>query len=297
MRTLYSPTEDFIKNEKSFLDADAIAGNNVTLNIGNNNGFSNGSFVVIGYEGSELCEMQQVNLDVTDGKTIRVATLRFNHKAGEPIVRYSYNKRKFYGCATKDGTYSELIADGSPKDIQVDDPRGSILEYTGTQYSYFKSTYYNSLTITETSIADAIPVYGDQSIRYASLWGIRKHAGLANNELYSDVRIEQKRKQAENEIDSAISSLYTLPLTSVPALLTQLCELLAAGYIDFEEFGKDGEGVNWLKEARAILKNITDRKRLLLDENSQELPRTGKTGVVEGHPTSGTPKFTMDDRF
>jgi hypothetical protein len=59
-------------------------------------------------------------------------------------------------------------------------------------------------------------------------------AGLAGNPRYSDARIETKRKQAENEINSAIAAKYVLPLEEVPALLGQICELLAAGYIAHE---------------------------------------------------------------
>jgi len=122
MRSLLAPNEPFIKVETSKLAADATAGTSVTLTLENNNGFANADFIVIGYEGNELAELESINQAVTAGTTIRVATLKFNHVAGEPVTKYRYNQRKFYGATTVDGSYTELTSDGSPVTIQVDDP-------------------------------------------------------------------------------------------------------------------------------------------------------------------------------
>ena len=133
MRQLTAPTEDFIKLERSRLKTGAAQGSNVTLVLENNDGLASGDFIVIGYEGSELCEIQQINQAVTPGTDVRVATLKFTHEANEPITKYAYNKRKFYGSLTEGGSYVELTADGSPVSIQVDDPMGTHLEYTGSE--------------------------------------------------------------------------------------------------------------------------------------------------------------------
>jgi phage gp36-like protein len=301
MRGLIAPTDDFIKLERTTLAADAAAGTNVTLTLENNDGLANTDFIVIGYEGNELAELQSINQAVTVGTAVRVATLRFNHLAGEPVTKYRFNKRKFYGSLTGTGTYTELTADGSPKDIQVDDPQGSQLEYTGSEgYVYFKATYYNSATVVESGLADAVAVLADETVRYASLYAIRKHAGLAGNPRYSDLRIETKRGQAENEINSVVAAKYILPLAEIPGLLSQICELLAAGYIDYEEFGKDGEGVKWLGEARALLKAIQKGTQLLIGEDGTELERQAKVGILDGYPddeNTDCAQFSMADRY
>lgn len=300
MRFLIAPTEEFIKLERTTLNADAVAGSSVSLTVVDNNGFSQNDYIVIGYECSELAELEQINAAVTPGTTVRVGTLKFNHKAGEPVTRYRYNQRKYYGSLTETGTYVELTAYGSPADIQVDDPQGTQFEYSGVEgYTYFKATYYNSTSADETDIADSTAVAGDQSGRYATLYDIRKHAGLAGNALYSDYRMEQKRKQAENEIDSAIMGRYVLPLEEVPALISRICELLAAGYIDYEEFGKDGEGVKWLGEARALLKAIQDGRQRLIGSDKTELTTNTKVNVVNGYPdsTADSPSFLMSDKY
>ncbi len=281
------------------LAANADAGSDVDLVLENNDGLGEDDFIVIGYQGNELCEMQQVS--DTDGDTgVEVATLKFNHKKGEPVVKFSFNKRKFYGATSADGEFTELTGDGSPKPIQVDDPMGTLFEYTGSTYTYFKSTYFNSETSEETDIDDAVAVLADESARYADLYAIAKHAGLAGNSRYSQSYTEDKRKQAENEIDSVLIGPYVLPLSEIPGLIRRICILLAAGYIDYEEFGKEGEGVKWLAEARALLKQIADGRQRLIGSDKTELERNEKVDVLSGYPNDeGTDKakHSMADRF
>lgn len=296
MRTLIAPTEDFIKIERTMLDADVSAGSNVSLTLASNDGMDENSFIVIGREGSELAELQQVNAAVTPGTAVQVATLKFNHKAGEPVTVYRYNQRKFYGCATIDGTYVELTSDGSPKAIQVDDPQGTILEYTGSEYTYFKATYYNSSDAVETDEDDANAVEGDSSKRYCSIYQIRNAAGLTDNPFYSDNIVEMKRVQAESEINASIRSRYTLPLSEVPEVITNIATLLASGYILYEELGADGDGGKILGSARSQLKAIREGKMMLLDSEFNELTRPTRTGRLRGYPDSTIETGATDDR-
>lgn len=305
MKTLIAPTEDFIKREKTTLTADVSAGSNVTLTVENNSGIAEDTFIVIGREGSEVAELQQVNQAVSAGTSIRVATLLFNHKAGEEITVYRYNQRKFYGSATAGGSYVELASDGSPSVIQVDDPQGTVLEYTGSTYAYFKATYYNSTTAEETDTDEATETLADETGRYTSLYHIRVEAGLTKNPYISDERIERKRKQAENEINSTLITRYSLPLAEVPPLIQHICELLAAGYIAWEEFGEDGPGGKKLGEARAILKAIQKGGQRLIGEDGGELEVTSKSNTLRGFPSNDgesdadTPErsFSVNQKF
>lgn len=174
MRQFIAPTEDFIKLERTQLDADVSAGSNVTLTLLDNNRIEQNTYIVIGYEGAEKTELQKVNASVTPGTSVQVATLLFAHKKGDPVTVYRYNQRKFYGCTTIDGTYTELTSYGSPKAIQTDDPQGTLFEYNGTEeYVYFKATYFNSQTSEETDPDDSTPVSSDQTLRYTTLYNIR----------------------------------------------------------------------------------------------------------------------------
>lgn len=264
---------------------------------------SDETYIVIGTEGSEKAELQQINQAVTPGTSVRVATLRFAHKAGEPVTVYRYNQRKFYGSLTANGSYTELTADGSPRNIGVDDPQGTLFEYTGTEnYLYFKSTYFNSAESIETDLNDSEAVPSDQTTRYASLYGIRKMAGLTNNPFITDERIEQKRAQAENEINSSIMQRYTLPLSEIPALITYVCECLAAGYLHYEEYGPEGDAVKKLGEARGILKGISEGKQRLIGTDYAELAVSRSTNTLSGKPDgtetgSAGRKFTVGQKF
>lgn len=298
MKTLIAPTEDFIKVERTELNADVSAGSNVTLTLLNNDGLSENDFIVIGQEGSEKAEIQRINATVSGSTDVRVATLNFAHKAGTPITKYRYNQRKFYGATSETGTYTELTDDGSPITIQVDDPQGTTLEYTGDEgYTYFKSTYYNSQSLEETDTSDSEAVEADETKRYTSLYAIRVQAGLTENPFINDSRIERKRKQAENEINSVLITRYTLPLSEVPGLIQHICELLAAGYIDFEEYGPEGDGVKWLGEARALLKSIQNGKQRLIGSDGTELATSSSTNILLGYPDNdGTTDTTTEER-
>lgn len=309
MRQLIAPTEDFAKLERTTLAADVSAGSNVVLTLANNNGMAINTFICIGVEGSEKAELQKINAAVSPGTSVQVATLLFAHKKGEPVTVYRFDQRKFYGATSADGSYTELTGDGSPKDIQVDDPQGTLLEYSGSTYTYFKATYYNSVAMTETSKSESEAIAGDQSIRYTTLYNIRKQAGLTNNPYVTDGTLETYRKRAENEVNSYIFNGYQLPLQDstganvVPFIIENCTVLLAAGYIDYQEFGKEGEGVKWLGEARGILKQIRDNKQRLIDAYGNEFAQKDRANTVQSYPDSVDNKngpirsFTTRQRF
>lgn len=291
MKVLIATTEDFIKRERGQLAADASAGSNVALTFVNGDTFAVNDYIVIGYEGSEKAEICIIT--AVSAQTITVATLRLPHKSDEPVVKYRYNKRKYYGSLTIDGSYSELTSSGSPLTIQVEDPQGTILEYTGNEgYLYFKSTYYNSTTTDETDVDGADAVAGDETTRYCSIYAIRKQAGLTNNPYLTDGMVEIYRKRAENEINSVIFSRYVIPLENalgvneVPPIIENVCTLLAAGYFDYQEFGKEGQGVKWLGEARGILKALQDGRQRLIDSTGEEFTTKTLTQGIQSYPSS-----------
>lgn len=304
MRQFSAPTEDIIKLERTQLDADVSAGSNVILTLLDNNKLDLNTFIVIGYEGAEKTEIQKVNASVTPGTDVQVATLLFAHKKGEPVTVYRYDKRKFYGSLTAGGTYNELTSYGSPTLIQVDDPQGTLFEYNGGEgYEYFKSTYYNSATLEETDPDDSDAVASDQSLRYTTLYNIRNQAGLTNNPYITDGVLETYRKRAENEVKSYIMAKYVLPLTEIPAIIENATTLLAAGYMDYKEFGRDGEGVKWLGEARGILNSVKKGNMNLIGSDDQELSNKSNINTVQGYPDGVDNKngpmrmFTTKQRF
>lgn len=302
MKVLTAPTEEFIKRAKTQVTTDATAGSEVAISVINSEEFAVDDYVVVGIEGSEGAEMCQVT-EVTAG-TIKVATLALNHKRDEPVTKYRYNQRKFYGATSATESFTELVGSGSPVTIKVTDSQGATLEYVGNEgYTYFKATYYNSTTTDETAIGDSTAVQANETARYTSIYAIRKHAGILGNPYYSDERVEAKRAQAENEINSWIYNKYVLPLAEVPALISYICETLAAGFVDYEEFGSDGNGVKWLGEARGILKSIQNETQKLIGVDGTELASKDTASTVQSYPNdidSGNgqgQKFSMNQVF
>lgn len=309
MKILFSPTEPFIKKNVTQIVANVAAGSAVAIPVSGSDGFATYDYVAVGFEGGENCELTTVAS--TGATTITVDTLIKVHYTEQPITLYRFNKRKFYGCATIDGSYVELTDYGSPVLISVNDQQGAYLEYTGNEgYVYFKSTYLNSHTNEETSINDAIAVLADETARYCSLYAIRKQAGLTNNPFATDALVETYRKRAENEVDSYLSAKYILPLINasgeeeIPFIVENCTVLLAAGYMDYQEFGRDGEGVKWLGEARAILKQLqSPGGQQLIGSDRVEMQTKTDAQQVKGFPESvdnqNGPKqwFTMNQTF
>lgn len=311
MISLIASTEDSIKLADSKLSANVSAGSNVTIPLYGNGGFAVGNYVCIGIPGSATAEIQQIN-SLPAASSIEVATLLYAHSSDEPIQVYRYNQRKFYGSLTLTGSYAELLSSGSPKSIAVNDPQGTYFEYTGSDgFLYFKSTYYNSNTNEETDINDAIGVAGDQSTRYCSLYDIRFQAGMQDNPYVGDDQFEDYRTRAESTINSSLYARYILPLENgttneleVPAIIKDCAVKLAAGYSDYREYGKTGEGVKWIAEAKSILRDIKTGVVRLIDSNFVEFELKEKTMGVQSNANQTNsnrqkdrPRFTMNQQF
>lgn len=309
MKILIAPTEDFIKYEKTKLTADTLSGASINVTMANSAGIAVNDYVVIGHEGSQQAELCQVTALL--GEIVTVDLLNLPHLADEPIVKYRYNKRKFYGATVAGGSYTELASYGSPVEIAVNDPQGTVLEYVGGEgYIYFKTTYYNSQSAEESDILEASEILADESLRYCSIYEIRKQAGLTKNPYITDGYVETYRKRAESEVDSYLNARYYLPLTNssgvleIPFLVENCTTLLAAGYMDYQEFGKDGEGVKWLGEARSILKKLqTPGGQQLLGSDHQEMQTKTLSSGVASYPdqvdndNGPDQKFTMRQNF
>ena len=79
--------------------------------------------------------------------------------------------------------------------------------------------------------------------------------------------------------------------------------LLAAGYLDYQEYGAEGQGVKWLGEARGLLKSIQKGAQRLIDSLGAEFGQKTATQGIQGYPNNvdnqnGPPRYaTMQQRF
>jgi hypothetical protein len=262
------------------------------LTVQNVAGLAINNYLVVGIEGSEQAEMCKIT--AVTNETVTVDTLKLPHYADEPVTQYRYNARKFYGSTTAGGSYVELTGYGSPVLLSITDPQNTLLEYTGGEgYLYFKSTYWNTTSSEETNLVDATETLANESLRYCSLYQIRRQSGMLDNPFITEDILENYRRRAESEIDSTLSGHYVLPLTNasgnteVPYIIENACMLLAAGYMDYREYGKDGEGVKWLGEARGLLKRLqASGGQTLIGIDKQPMQTLTLASGVQSYPNA-----------
>lgn len=306
MITFIAPTEDFIKSSQTETTAIAIASNSpVSVTVKNNQGFAAGDYVIVKRLGTEQAHICLID-DIVGNETIVLHSLLHNLVVGDQITKIDFNQRKLYGCATKDGAYVYI----ETKDIAVDNPQGTSFTYNGTDYQWFKATYYNSRTETETDIKDAIATQADSLSHYCSIYDIREEAGFLDNNYIDDGRINALRLQAEAEVKASIGSVYALPLKAPNEVVRTITKLLAAGWLMYQEYGVEAsgtskDGTDKIKQARSMLDAIRTHTLKLFDENDVELERAPACvsgGTVDGYPDNTAPddelaKFKINQQF
>jgi len=297
MKQFNASTESFIESEKTKIATDISSGTDVSIAVDNSGGFSENDFLIIGNKGNDKAEVCQINASISSNTSFQVATLKFNHDEDEPIVKIRFNQRKLYGCETKDGSYSVVTTGtSSPKELEVDNPQGTYFEYTGTTYSYFKCTYYNSETSDETNLSDSVTVHAVTSATYCSVSDIRIKAGLTNNSYVSDGRISDERTKVQNYIDGKLKSVYDIPFSDVPDVIEDICIRISAGRIMNEILsGTSDKADEMIKGAKADLMEIIDGNVELVDSEGNKMTSSG-TSSLKGYPDNSTDD-SFDDMF
>jgi len=292
MEILKSPTEEIVFGELTEFSADESVGETV-LSCGNASHFSVNDYVVLGRPGSDTAEIRKISAISSDLTTITTDAIKFTHYKGEPITQIFYNQRQFYRSTSKNGTYSRLESEGSPVDIQIDRPDGTLFEdANGTSTSWYKSTYYNSTTGAETSLDDAIATKARDSEHYTSIFKIKQEAGFEENYYVPDDLVSRYRDEAENQAESMVASIYSLPFSSKPKIFQHIVTLLAGGLLLLKEYGLEADieigktGQRKIDRAEDMLQKIVDGKLILRDEDGNELSRTS-IGEASGSNTYG----------
>ena len=280
MQILSAPTEDSVLTELTYLSDDvAVAANSISVT--NPQGFATDDYIVIERVRSETAEV--VKIASVSGSEITLSTaLNFLHKDGVRIQKILFNQRRFYRSTSETGSYTLLAT----KSIGVDRPDGTFYEdSTGTSTSWYKSTYYNSTTDVETTLADAVACKAAESEHYTSLWDIRKQAGFEDAFGIKDETIANYRDEAENEFEAAIVSVYTIPLVPKPKIVRQIINLLAAGNLLIKEYGMEADieisksGQRMLDRAYDLINKIVNKTLKLVDDDGD--PLTLKTNTTE----------------
>lgn len=284
MQVLIAPTESSILTELTYLAAD-VSANAGSITIENGQGFDTDDYIVIERNCSETAEL--IKIATVSGQTITLSSnCSFAHKKGSRIQKILYNQRKFYRATSKTGTYSLLS--GGTVSIEVDRPDGTLFEdANGLSTSWYKATYYNEVANQETSLDDCAPAKGNDSENYTSIYAIRKQAGFENAFGIKSETISEYRGEAQSEFNSAVASRYSVPLSTIPKIVRQIINLLAAGNLLIREYGMEADieisksGARMIERANQLIARIVNGELQLVDDDGALLGTTGNQ-IVSG---------------
>lgn len=303
--------------EVTFIDADAESGQ-ANLTLFNETVYSAGHKVLIGNIAQENSEVGTIGN--ISGKSVTLAANLVNkHIRGEAFTLLFGDQIRLYratnvdGNAPADSAFSYLSVYAT---IQGDDATSDLVDPSGGSSYWYKTTYYNSGTGDETSLALSVAVRGGSYGKLVSVSSVREEAGLLDNRNIPDPTIAERRDQAEDEVLGALATAgYTVPLQSsngqpyVPPMVENIVRMLAAGYVMMTQYpnveGESNPGKKKVDEANRILKQIQKQEITLLDASKAPLARTSQ---VSGWPdnttelvgTDGTPEpiqMRMSKRF
>lgn len=301
--------------EATYLTSDAAAAQAVLV-VENNQNFVADGFFILGALGSEASELLSVSSVATTSGITAATNLARAHKKGEAVTGLIANKLRIYRAAASGST---VPADASFSlldtiDIDTDQMQTQYTDDSGSSSYWYKYTYYNSVASTETTLAESIAVRGGGYGNYASIESIRREAGILNNRWIGDPEVDEKRQAAQQEINSRLSGMYTLPFTSpINPLIAEITRLLAAGFILLRQYGPQGvstttDGEQKVNKARELLNKLDTKELVLTDTSGADTSIPGTGAGFSGWPTASTKtassevgggerKFRVSDRY
>jgi len=136
---------DISNQQKTFLTGDIHSGDTV-LFVDNTAGFNADDYIVMN-PFNEVTEIVQVS-SVNPTELVLVSAIQFNYSEKDRVYATPFNQMRFYSCATPDGTYVLITT----VDITHDQPFTDYEYAAGTVDLYYKRTFYNESTTTESDI-------------------------------------------------------------------------------------------------------------------------------------------------
>lgn len=289
--------------ERTELVSDVAASQKVA-NVVNAQGIVADDFYVIGNLGAELAELAQL-----DSKNVNALTAEVNysqaHRKGDAVTKLFGNKIRIYRATNVDGTTPvdgdfSLVATA---DIEVDQQFTEVTDSSGGSDYWYKKTYYNSTSTSETALSGSPAIRGGNYGAYATWEEVRQEAGLSNNKWIPETVYQEKLLMAQSEANGSLRIAgYTLPLATVPKVVKNAVLLIAAGYVLLMEYGPEHTGTNKdgnqkLTQGRLLLKGIEDRSESLTDDAGEDLAADTHNSI-NGYPLDDAAYNTpSEDRF
>lgn len=282
--------------ERSTLSIGAAAGA-TELKFESAQGFQAGDVIYVGQLSREGCE-KAVIASVDDATTVTLdSALTLPHARFEAVSSVVGNKIRIYRAPNVDGSvpandsFTVLV----DREIDPDQQTTYYTDSSGDSNYWYRYTYYNPVTEDETSLDDSQPVRGDDFGHYASLPEIRKEAGFDNAHNLNDTTIDQQRRAAESEINTALASRYTTPFSPVPEIIHTLTIQLAAGLLLQNAYRGTDRGKDKLKAARDLIYALQVGDQTITDDDGQVI--TSGEGISFWPDEDAPRAFHMGDRF
>lgn len=280
--------------ELTVLTADAAVGA-TTITAKSTVGFTVGQAIYIGTTAREdACELVYVQTVASATSLTLSSGLTLPHSKYEPVTGVVGDKVRIYRAANVDGTTpaDTSFAVLAARQIDPDHQSTYYADSTGSSSYWYKMTYYNATTLTETDLAASTAVRGDDFGHYVSLSEIRNEAGFANAVNLRDTVVDQQRRAAESEINSALAKYYTTPFSPVPAMIETLTIQLAAGLLLNAAYGGSStQGKTLVKDARDLIARLQSGDTLLDDDAGADALSEG----VSSWPDDTTADADVDD--
>lgn len=289
--------------ETSYLTEVALQGA-TSITVANSEGYAVGEQLLIGYINSEQSEIRAITA-IPDSRHITVAQLTLNHIKNEPINSLFGNQLKLYSAPVAGSSIpidAAFIPVAQPVPINTGQIYTDVTDIFTSGAAWYKYVYFNSIDQSETSLSGATArLVGGTTTNYCSLSEIRGEAGFKNATYIGDDVIDQKRQAAQAQVNSALSGLYTMPLSSpVDPHIKQITLQIAAGLLMNAEYGLYGRGTDQgnakLAWAEAELEKFKSKELVILnpDGTDSSLPGAG-SGGASGWPNNTTEQLGPDN--
>lgn len=281
--------------QQTELTADIAAGVSA-LTVKNNDGFATG-YGLLGQIGGELSELIDIS-GITGDTTISLSTATdLAHKEYDRVYMLFGNQMKLYRAANVDGSQpadSEFAVVGSAVDISTDRTYTVLTDSDGGSDYWYKFTYYNSTTDDESDLSNSNASRGGGGTNYCSIDSIRHEAGFDDATYITDQMIDAKRRAAQDEVNSTLSGVYTIPFTTpVNPWIVDITVRLAAGLLLVTQYSafrtqSTANGSERIESARADLKDLQLKQKVLTDETGTSTALDGSQGSFSGWPNANT---------
>lgn len=205
-----------VSSQQSTTLTGKVFGGATKIFVENTDGFVANDFIVLNPD-SENCEIRKISSVL--GNTITLTTgLVFNYETGMKIYKTPYDQMKFYYCATVNGTYIVIAA--STTTMTYDQVFTNYEYVLGTTALYYKRTFYNSHSLTESDIALSDYFQVTEETTYISPTQLRIYLQFSPDDI-KDPDMHELIKLAEDRMSLDISSSNSVILKIASFLLSK----------------------------------------------------------------------------